>query len=97
MSLATVTISPDQRRANFFRAIGDPQRQRILHALGERPMCVMQLQKELGHRQQAISHHLTILKLRGLVERRRDGKRSVYTLTDQGRKAVEVSLWPGLD
>jgi DNA-binding transcriptional ArsR family regulator len=71
-----------------FDAISDPHRLRILDALAEGEVHVGALQERLGLRQQATSHHLTILKLRGFVVQRRRGKRNYYLLTDEGRRLL---------
>ena len=53
--------------ANLLSAIGDPVRLQILWWLGRSERNVTDLCGLVGKRQQAVSHHLTILKLRRLV------------------------------
>jgi len=62
------------------KAAGDPTRTRILKLLEARGLCVCQVQAVLGLAPSTVSKHLTILKLAGLVEDRRDGKWVVYAL-----------------
>lgn len=67
------------------KAVGDPTRTRILKLLESGGLCVCQVQAVLGLAPSTISKHLTILKLAGLVEDRRDGKWIEYALTDASR------------
>ena len=65
----------------FAKAISDETRQRIMQRLCCREICVTDLVDELGDvSQPTVSHHLGILKTAGLVEARRDGKQTYYTL-----------------
>ncbi len=64
------------------KAAGDPTRTRILKLLERGGLCVCQVQAVLGLAPSTVSKHLTILKLAGLVEDRRDGKWIEYALTD---------------
>jgi hypothetical protein len=77
--------------ANLLSAIGDPVRLQILWWLGKSERNVTDLCVLVGKRQQAVSHHLTILKLRRLVALHRRGKSNFYSLTDQGRDAMSAA------
>jgi hypothetical protein len=77
--------------ANLLSAIGDPVRLQILWWLGTSERNVTDLCGLVGKRQQAVSHHLTILKLRRLVAPHRRGKSNFYSLTDQGREAMSAA------
>jgi arsenate reductase/ArsR family transcriptional regulator len=63
------------------KAVGDPTRTRILKLLEGGGLCVCQVQAVLGLAPSTVSKHLTVLKLAGLVEDRRDGKWIEYGLT----------------
>jgi arsenate reductase/ArsR family transcriptional regulator len=67
------------------KAVGDPTRTRILKLLEDGGLCVCQVQAVLGLAPSTVSKHLTILKIAGLVEDRRDGKWIEYALTDKSR------------
>lgn len=67
------------------KAVGDPTRTRILKLLEGGGLCVCQVQAVLGLAPSTVSKHLTILKLAGLVEDRRDGKWIEYALIEEGR------------
>jgi DNA-binding transcriptional ArsR family regulator len=41
--------------------------------------------------QNLVSHHLKALRAAGLVDYRRDGKRALYSLTEQGRTLLELA------
>jgi len=60
----------------------------VLRALSEKPKAVQELSSELGRSVETVKKVLKKLYRRGLVGRRREGKRSVYTLIDLG-----VSSW----
>jgi len=67
------------------KAIGDPTRTRILKLLEDGGLCVCQVQAVLGLAPSTVSKHLTVLKLAGLVEDRRDGKWIEYALARESR------------
>ncbi len=65
------------------RAIAHPHRLLIVEMLHRnRSMNVTEVYERLGVEQAVASHHLRILKDRGVVGVRRDGKNSYYSLTD---------------
>lgn len=72
----------------FFKAMGDPTRLRILHALQAGELCVRDLGETLGMSVSAVSHQLAVLKGARLVSHRRDGKIVYYSLSDSHVSAV---------
>ncbi len=66
--------------AEELKVISDPNRLRILCMLlwGER--CVCEVEREMGISQQLASHHLNVLKERGLLRARREGTSSYYSV-----------------
>lgn len=73
----------DERIARLMRALSSPTRIRALFALlevGELP--AGELSKEIGMSESATSHQLRVLRDLGLVSRRREGRRSFYSLAD---------------
>jgi ArsR family transcriptional regulator len=65
------------------RAIAHPHRLLIMEMLyQEKSLNVTEIYEKLGIEQAVASHHLRILKDRGVVQVRRDGKNSNYSLTD---------------
>lgn len=68
--------------AETFRALGDPTRVRILHALSERELCVCDLATLLRATPSAVSHQLRLLRHLRLVKSRKAGRRVFYSLDD---------------
>ena len=68
---------------DIFSALSDPTRLRILLALASGELCVCDLASITGVSSSAVSHQLRLLRDRGLVAFRREGKRAVYRLADQ--------------
>jgi ArsR family transcriptional regulator len=62
------------------RLLADPTRSRILHLLHRGELAVSELQEILGLPQSRISTHLALLRKAQLVNDRRDGKKSFYSL-----------------
>lgn len=62
--------------------VGDPKRLRLLYLVAERPRNVSELTEMLGVSQPTVSHHLRILRDRGLVEARREGTAVYYSLSN---------------
>jgi len=65
----------------LFKLLSDETRLRILYYLTERSeLHVRALCDLLGESQPAVSHHLALLRVAGLIERRREGKHNYYGL-----------------
>lgn len=65
----------------LFKLLSDETRLRILYYLTERnELHVRALCELLGESQPAVSHHLALLRVAGLIERRREGKHNFYGL-----------------
>ncbi|MEV5839869.1 metalloregulator ArsR/SmtB family transcription factor [Nocardia sp. NPDC052112] len=80
-------------RAERLRALGDPTRLRIAHALhvGEE-LCVCDLAWIVGASQGLVSHHLRQLRSAGLVDSRRDKKLVMYRLNPVGHALLEAAV-----
>lgn len=68
--------------ADLFAALADPTRLRIVAALVDRELCVCDLAATIGQSESAVSHHLRLLRERGLVRVRRDGRLAFYAVAD---------------
>jgi len=55
------------------KALGDPNRMRIMKMLQHREMCVCEIKEAIGISQPSISRHLKVLEDADLVEKSRDG------------------------
>jgi ArsR family transcriptional regulator len=68
----------------LFKLLSDETRLRILYYLTQRDeLHVRALCELLGESQPAVSHHLALLRVAGLIERRREGKHNFYALQTQ--------------
>ena len=77
--------------ADQFRLLSDPTRLLILTRLTDRCYNVGEMCEALGGMSQpAVSHHLALLRVSGLVVPSREGKFNYYDLTEQGRTLTEV-------
>ena len=74
--MAKADVSLDQ----FFRALADPTRLRLLNLIAGREICVCFFVEILGVSQPKISRHLAYLRKAGLVAARREGKWMHYRL-----------------
>lgn len=74
--------------SDFFDALGNPTRLKILFALLENELCTCDLSNITGLSVSAISHQLRILKDRKIVTYRKDGKNLFYKLDDEHIKEI---------
>jgi DNA-binding transcriptional ArsR family regulator len=74
--------------AEIFSALADPTRLRIVAALASSELCVADLAATVGLSQSAASHQLRVLRERGLVRSRKDGRRAYYALDDEHVNAL---------
>src|ERR1700751_2944326 len=72
----------------FLRALSDPTRLRIVALLEKDELSVNELQEITRMGQSRISTHLGLLQDAGLVQSRREGKRTFYKLDAQTSGAV---------
>lgn len=79
-------------RAEFFKAISDPARVKIIYALANGELCVCELMMIMGMQQTIVSHHLKILKYAKIISDRKSGKWVNYSLTDRRALAVLKSI-----
>ena len=66
--------------ADFFKAMADPTRVRMLSALAHTELCVNDLTMMLDMEQSAVSHQLRALRRWRLVRCRKAGRQVYYTL-----------------
>ena len=67
--------------AECLKVIAHPARIRLIGLLHQKEMDVSELHKAMGLSQSAVSNHLKLLKLKGLVVSKQVGKHHVYRLT----------------
>jgi DNA-binding transcriptional ArsR family regulator len=67
---------------DVFAALSDPSRREVLRSVATRPeLTASRLAGELPITRQAVAKHLAALQKAGLVEPRREGRETRYTLT----------------
>jgi len=69
--------------ADVFSLLGDYTRIRILQALSTTELCVCDLAAILEATSSAVSHQLRLLRAKGIVKYRREGKVVYYSLADE--------------
>lgn len=72
----------------LFKALGDPSRMKILFQICTAEACVSDVAGRLDMSESAVSHHLHILRMNGLVRRRRDGKIIFYQIKDDHVRSI---------
>ncbi len=78
--------------ADFYKALSDSTRIKIINALDESELCVCDISALLNMTKSAVSHQLQNLKDMNLITSRREGKEVMYSLADRHVKEVfEVS------
>jgi DNA-binding transcriptional ArsR family regulator len=70
--------------AGRFRALSEPMRIKLLDRLREGEVSVQELTEAIGSTQQNVSKHLGVLRLAGIVGRRRAGNYVYYSIVDDG-------------
>ncbi|MBB6672707.1 ArsR/SmtB family transcription factor [Cohnella nanjingensis] len=68
--------------AEWFKALGDPTRVKLIGALLQQELCVHDLSVLLEMGQSAVSHQLRYLRNVRMVKRRKVGKTVYYSLDD---------------
>jgi ArsR family transcriptional regulator len=63
--------------------LGDPKRILILYLLDVRPHSVTEVTEILGIPQPTTSHHLKVLRERGLIAAKKEGTTTYYSLVDR--------------
>jgi DNA-binding transcriptional ArsR family regulator len=77
--------------ADRLSTISDPVRLQILWWLGLGDRSVTDLCGLVGMRQQAVTHHLNIMRLRRIVAFRRQGRCHLYFVTEEGRAVMAAA------
>ena len=77
-----VTTEKAQQMAQFFGAMADPHRLKLLSALSKAELCVCDLAAVVKMSESAVSHQLRLLRNLRLVKHRREGRNVFYSLAD---------------
>lgn len=81
----------------FFLALGDNTRLRLLNLIGEQEVCVCYFVEILGAPQPKISRHLAYLRKAGIVSARREGKWIHYRIVTPPHVGASQILRQTLD
>jgi len=81
-----------EQASALLRAMGNPQRLRILLLLGERERSVIELEALVDLSQSAVSQHLARLRQIGVVRCRRDGQMIFYSLNGAEAQSILLTL-----
>jgi DNA-binding transcriptional ArsR family regulator len=89
-------MSPDEQKiekltlaAEMLKAIAHPMRITIVSFLeGGQKLTVTEIHERLGIEQSSTSHHLGILKSKGVLSSKRDGKNTFYFLKHSGLTGI---------
>lgn len=71
-----------QHMAEFFSALSDPHRLKLLSALAQQELCVCDLAAAVKMGESAVSHQLRVLRSQRLVKYRRQGRNVYYSMAD---------------
>lgn len=81
MELAELSVVKLEQMAGRLRAIAHPMRIAIIEILSkESQLSVTEIYSRLEIEQAAASHHLNIMKNKGVLKSKRDGKKIFYSL-----------------
>lgn len=91
MGLSNLDIEKLESAANMLKAIAHPMRIAILNLLETgNKMTVSEIHQNLGLEQSSTSHHLGILKDKGVLFSKREGKNTYYFLKHENfAKVIE--------
>lgn len=74
--------------AEMFKALGDENRLKLLNELKDGEKNAGELLESLSVTQPTLSHHMKILCDSGIVDARRDGKWTYYSVSKEGKKEL---------
>ena len=85
-------MSNEQEVACIFKALSDENRIRILKMLHSGEKCACKLLEELNISQPTLSHHMKILCDAGIVNGRKEGKWTHYSMRCEGVQKVRAFM-----
>lgn len=82
MSFEKVDEKKIEKAAELFKSFGNPIRIKIIDALKDKSLRVMDLSGNLGYPQPIISQQIKVLKNAGIVHKIKDGRNYLYKLSN---------------
>jgi len=83
MAKLQLDIEKLEMAASKLRAIAHPMRIAIIDLLNDNQLSVTEIYENLNIEQASASHHLNILKSKGVLSSKRSGKKIFYSLKNQ--------------
>jgi DNA-binding transcriptional ArsR family regulator len=83
--------------ADAFQVLAEPRRREVLRLVAERERTAGEIAERFDVTRQAVSQHLRILLVAGLVHERREGARRWYSARPEGLEDVRAyleAMWP---
>lgn len=81
-------------KTDILKAVADETRLEMLRKMSRGEICACELPAVVKKTQPAVSQHLKVLSEAGLVERRKEGTKRIYSLSRKGEKVLrDVSGW----
>ena len=87
---AALRLKRAQQAATRLKQVSAPTRLQIILMLAEGEKHVGGICEELKQKHPATSHHLALLRLSGIIARRRQGKNSFFALTEAGEQLASI-------
>jgi ArsR family transcriptional regulator len=81
-----------EQLSGLFRLLSDKTRLCLLLVLAEGEQNVTSLARRLSLPQPTISHHLALLRVKGILDSRRHGKQIIYSLNGRVNRVSERTL-----
>lgn len=80
--MKTIINMKVNNEVNVLKCVANETRYKILKLLEEKERSVNEIIEELDEEQSLISHHLKGIRECGLVKKRREGRKIIYSLAD---------------
>jgi len=81
-----------QNKANFFKALGDETRLKILKYLMTKDICACKFTSMTKKDQTTVSRHLKVLVEAGILKYRKDGRNIIYSIKNNNIKKLLLHL-----
>ncbi len=69
--------------AEFCKVLANPKRLEIMFLLGQEELCVEEIADKMNIRETNVSQHLSIMRKKGIVNTRREGKNIYYSIANR--------------
>ncbi len=72
-----------KHHAEFCKVLANPKRLEIMFLLGQEELCVEEITEKMHIRVANVSQHLSIMRKKGIVNTRREGKNIYYRIANK--------------